>query len=96
LASTDSLSLWDEMRFAKKLVPELKPADLLRMVTLDAAAVLGLSGQVGSLESGKKADYLIVNVDSNLENVYQDLLESGRDYRVQKVVVQGRTLKSMT
>ncbi|MDP6048987.1 MAG: amidohydrolase family protein [Candidatus Bathyarchaeota archaeon] len=35
----------------------------LRMVTIDAARVLGMSDEVGSLEPGKKADVTLVNLD---------------------------------
>jgi cytosine/adenosine deaminase-related metal-dependent hydrolase len=61
LASNDSLSLWDEMRFALNLFSEeLSPADVLRMVTSAGAAALGLSASLGSLEVGKRADFQII------------------------------------
>ncbi|MBK5276888.1 MAG: amidohydrolase family protein [Desulfuromonadales bacterium] len=61
LASNDSISLWDEMRFALDLFPdEFSPADLFRMVTTGGAAALGLSDSLGSLEIGKRADFQII------------------------------------
>ena len=61
LASNDSLSLWDEMRFALDAFPgELSPADLFRMVTANAAATIGIAPSHGSLEPGKRADFQIV------------------------------------
>jgi cytosine/adenosine deaminase-related metal-dependent hydrolase len=61
LASNDSLSLWDEMRFALDLfAEELSPADVFRMATTGGAAALGLSASLGSLEAGKRADFQII------------------------------------
>jgi len=61
LASNDSLSLWDEMRFAlDHYAGELSPADLLRMATIGGATAIGLSGRIGSLEPGKRADFQII------------------------------------
>ena len=61
LASNDSLSLWDEMRFALDLFPDgLSPADVVRMATSGGAAALGLSASLGSLEVGKRADFQVI------------------------------------
>lgn len=61
LASNDSLSLWDELRFALDAFGGvLSPADLFSMVTLGGAAALGIQGGHGSLEKGKRADFQIV------------------------------------
>lgn len=62
LASNDSISLWDEIRFALNLfAEELSPADVFRMVTSGGAAALGLSASLGSLEAGKHADFQIIS-----------------------------------
>ena len=62
LASNDSLSLWDEMRFAlNQFSAELSPADVFRMATTGGAAALGLSSSVGALEAGKRADFQVVS-----------------------------------
>jgi cytosine/adenosine deaminase-related metal-dependent hydrolase len=80
LASNDSLSLWDEMRFALDLFPEeLSPADVFRMATSGGAAALGLSATIGSLEAGKRADFQII---SHCGSDEKDLLE--------RVIAQGR------
>lgn len=61
LASNDSLSLWDEMRFAlDHYAGELGPADLLRMTTIGGATAIGLAARLGSLEPGKRADFQII------------------------------------
>jgi cytosine/adenosine deaminase-related metal-dependent hydrolase len=62
LASNDSLSLWDEMRFAlDQFADELSPTDVFRMATTGGAAALGLSSSIGSLEVGKRADFQVIS-----------------------------------
>jgi aminodeoxyfutalosine deaminase len=61
LASNDSLSLWDEMRFLINEFPTVfSPEDALEMATIGSARALHLEGDVGSLEKGKRADFLVV------------------------------------
>lgn len=61
LASNDSLSLWDEMRFALNLFSrDLSPAEVFSMVTGGGAAALGIAASSGSLEPGKRADFQVV------------------------------------
>jgi cytosine/adenosine deaminase-related metal-dependent hydrolase len=80
LASNDSLSLWDEMRFALDLFPgELSPADLFRMVTSGGAAALGLSASLGSLEVGKRADFqVITHVGSDEIGLLERVIGQGK------------------
>lgn len=61
LASNDSLSIWDEMRFAlDRFAQDLSPDDLFCMATIGGASALGLSDSIGSLTAGKRADFQIV------------------------------------
>lgn len=61
LASNNSLSLWDELRFALETFPhDLTEQDVFRMVTSGGAAALGISSACGSLEAGKRADFQVV------------------------------------
>jgi cytosine/adenosine deaminase-related metal-dependent hydrolase len=60
LASNDSLSLWDEMRFLINEFPTVfSPQEVLEMATIGSARALKLDGEVGSLGKGKKADFLV-------------------------------------
>ena len=57
VASNESLSLLDELRFVHAELPDAPPpGELLRMATLDGARALGLQDAIGSLEIGKQAD----------------------------------------
>lgn len=61
LASNDSLSLWDELRFAlDAYAGELPPDELLQMATSGGATALGLSDEVGDVRVGRRADLQVV------------------------------------
>jgi cytosine/adenosine deaminase-related metal-dependent hydrolase len=80
LASNDSLSLWDEMRFALDMFPdELSPADVFRMATSGGAAALGLSAGLGSLEVGKRADFQVIShAGSDKEGLLERVIGQGK------------------
>ena len=65
----NNLDAWVEMRHAALLAkrlgdPTALPArEVLRMATIDGARALGLDGEVGSLEVGKRADLIAVAID---------------------------------
>jgi cytosine/adenosine deaminase-related metal-dependent hydrolase len=52
LASNDSLSLWDEIAFARTVYPELLPGELLQIATCGGAQALGLANEMGELAVG--------------------------------------------
>ena len=61
LASNDSLSLWDEMRFLRQEFPAVfTPTEILEMVTTGAARAIRREDELGSLAAGKLADFLVV------------------------------------
>lgn len=55
LASNDSLSLWDELAFARTVYPELSPGELLAIATRGGAQALGLAQGMGELTAGSGA-----------------------------------------
>lgn len=77
----------------------LSPEDALRSITLDAARVLGVDGRVGSLESGKDADFLVLSGEPfAIGTMVEDTFVSGkhawhRETRSQLLVIKaGRIL----
>ncbi|MFZ2950816.1 MAG: amidohydrolase family protein [Desulfuromonadaceae bacterium] len=79
LASNNSLSLWDELRFALETFPDdLSEQDVFRMVTAGGAAALGVSAACGSLEAGKRADFQVIgNCDGDEGGVLERVMREG-------------------
>jgi 5-methylthioadenosine/S-adenosylhomocysteine deaminase len=67
LASSPSLSIWEEMAYAGALHRAAgetpAPHDLLRLATLGGAAALGFDGELGSLAAGKAAELAWASLD---------------------------------
>jgi cytosine/adenosine deaminase-related metal-dependent hydrolase len=75
----------------------LPPGKLLEMVTIDAAKALGWDDEIGSLDVGKKADVIVVNLrqphltPSHFMPVHRLIYEAvGND--VETVIVDGRVV----
>ncbi len=89
LASNNSLSLWDELRFALDLFSgrSFRAEMYSDMVTTGGAAALGISATCGSLESGKRADFQVIgNCDGGEGKVLERVMREGR---LQEVFVSG-------
>jgi len=63
LASAPDLDLFAEMAALRSEHPGLAPEEVLRMATLHGAAALGIDGDFGTLEPGKRAALLCVPLD---------------------------------
>ncbi len=74
----------------------LMPIDVLRMHTIETAEVIGVADQVGSLEPGKWADFLILDsrhpATGPVTNLYAALVFSFSSANVESVWVAGRKL----
>jgi 5-methylthioadenosine/S-adenosylhomocysteine deaminase len=102
-ASNNDLDMFEAMRqaaFLHKLVagdPRAIPAPVaLEMATIDGARVLGMEKALGSLEAGKRADLLIVSMDSARQTPLYDpvshLVYVTRGDDVTTTFVNGRVL----
>ncbi len=100
-ASNNDLDLFDEMDAAAKLAkfatgdPSVLPAEtVFRMATMGGARVLDLHDRIGSLESGKRADIVLVDTRraglTPLYRVYSHLVYAVRGSDVTTVIVNGR------
>lgn len=47
----------------------LTAKDAIRMATINGAKLLGLENKIGSIEIGKDADLILVNIEENLDNI---------------------------
>ncbi len=102
-ASNNSLDMFEEMKFAAllskvhKLDPVVVPAiSVLEMATINGATALGLQEEIGSLEAGKKADLITVDMKkphlTPIRNVVSHLVYSSLGSDVDTVVVDGKVL----
>ncbi|MBK8973733.1 MAG: TRZ/ATZ family hydrolase [Hahellaceae bacterium] len=102
-ASNNDLDLWDEMRTAALLAKavagdaQATPAFYaLEMATLNGAKALGLEDQTGSLEPGKFADCIVVDLSAlHAQPLYQapsHLVYATHAHQVSDVWVQGKRL----
>jgi 5-methylthioadenosine/S-adenosylhomocysteine deaminase len=74
----------------------ITPFALLRMATMAAAQGLGFGDTTGSLQTGKRADVILVRHDLNLlptGDPYDALVLYGRADNVRTVIADGRILK---
>jgi len=101
--SNNDLDMWEAMDFAGKLAkvtaldPTVLPArDLLRMATIEGARALGLEKKIGSLEAGKAADLVAVDLNAPrsrpIYDVASALVYSVKEGDVSLTVVDGKVL----
>jgi cytosine/adenosine deaminase-related metal-dependent hydrolase len=93
LASNDSLSLFDEARFLLRKFPEqFTPREVLRMMTLAGAEAIGRGTDIGSLQQGKRGDFLVLSLQ---ETPGRDLcLEIIEEAKIREVFISGTPLHS--
>jgi 5-methylthioadenosine/S-adenosylhomocysteine deaminase len=82
--------------------PTIMPAwDVLRMATIEGAQAIGLGDQVGSLEPGKEADLVVVDLkalnltpvlEMPVRNIVPNLVYAASGHEVRDVVVAGRVV----
>ncbi len=101
--SNNDLDMWEAMDFAGKLAkvtaldPTVLPArDLLRMATIEGARALGLERKIGSLEPGKAADLIAVDLNAPrtrpIYDIASALVYSVKESDVSLTVVDGKVL----
>lgn len=101
-ASTYSLDMFREMRtllaaqnYRYSSPQAITPKDALQMATLGGAIALGLDHLIGSIEPGKKADLVVLEMDDLkawpiLRDPYQTVVYAGNPDDVRHVFVNGR------
>tara|TARA_B100000614_G_scaffold261887_1_gene293090 strand:+ start:594 stop:1982 length:1389 start_codon:yes stop_codon:yes gene_type:complete len=92
-------ALFNKIRYED---PEVMPAwQVLKMATIDGARALGLDNRIGSLEPGKQADFIVVDltrpsmapvITAPMRNLVPNLVYSARGHEVSLVCVNGNIL----
>lgn len=100
-ASNNNLDIFHEMSMASKLgkVSALDPTamsakSVLKMATIDGARALGISNITGSIEPGKKADIIIIDIRkphlTPMYNPISHLVYAARGSDVTTSIINGR------
>lgn len=101
VASNNNLNMFEELHTMALLAklstgkPTSIPAEkAIRIATINGAKALGLMNKIGSLEVGKKADIILINVNrpntTPLYNVYSTLVYSVNANDVTDVIINGK------
>jgi len=100
----NNLNMFMEMRLAGLIQKPyygpgaIKGLQLMEMATINGAKALGLSKELGSLEEGKKADVIILNIDKIhttpflSDNLYSSIVYSSSLDNVESVIVDGNII----
>lgn len=102
-ASNNSLDMFETLKIAALLQKHLylnpkvfSPFEVLKMATLNGAKALKLEKSIGSLETGKKADIILINLSKPhlkpLHNIYASIIYSIHGSDVDTVIVDGKIL----
>jgi 5-methylthioadenosine/S-adenosylhomocysteine deaminase len=100
-AVNDNIDMFEEMRcglFLQRIAnmdPQaLLAFDALEMATVGGARALGMAGEIGALEPGKKADLIVVNLEGShlrpINDIVNNLVYAGHASDVEMVLVDGR------
>ncbi|MGD6855763.1 amidohydrolase family protein [Bacillus infantis] len=101
-------NMFNEMKFSA-ILNKVKMADpkvfnatrALRMATIEAAKVMGIDQEIGSLKKGKKADMIIINLQDPsffpvltkpIRNIVPNLVYSARGHEVETTIIDGQVI----
>ncbi|MBN1845252.1 MAG: amidohydrolase family protein [Sedimentisphaerales bacterium] len=88
LASNDSLSILDEMRFLRRRYPKLETQTILRMATINGARAVGWGDRTGAIRVGLEADLTAIPLQEMNRDPLADILSS--DQQPKLTMVRGQ------
>jgi cytosine/adenosine deaminase-related metal-dependent hydrolase len=99
----NSLSMFNEMRLASIIqkprygATAMNAETVFRLATIEGAKALNLQNEIGSIEAGKKADLVLINLDDSIhpvhdhdENIYSRMVYSESGGNVKHVMINGK------
>ena len=101
----NELNIFTEMRLAALIQKpihgptEMDAKTVFRLATINGAKALGLGSEIGSIEVGKKADLVLMNLETPLlslstdeENIYSKIVYSAGRNNIDSVMIEGEWL----
>lgn len=97
----NSLSVFKEMHLSALIQKpihgptSMNAKDVFRLATIEGAKALHLQNEIGSIEIGKKADFVLLEIDKadqpifNDENIYSSIVYSSDKNNVKNVFIDG-------
>ena len=101
--STNTLDMFEEMKLAAYLqkgiynnATVIAAEDIVKMATIEGAKVLGMDSELGSIEVGKKADIITIDINkphlTPWHNLYSLLAYSVNGADVDTTIIDGKVL----
>lgn len=101
----NNLSAITEMRLAALIQKPIYGADVMdaktvfKLATIEGAKALHLENQIGSIEVGKKADMVLINLNSSInsyveneKSIFSDIVYSSGIQNIHSVIIDGKWL----
>ncbi len=98
----NTLSIFNEMRLASLIqkplygASEMDAEKVFRLATIDGARALNMGNEIGSIEPGKFADVVLINInspsnslDEKDESIYSDIVFSSSSENITDVMIDG-------
>ena len=98
----NNLSIFNEMRLAALIQKPIHGSTVMdaktvfKLATIEGAKALHLQNEIGSIEVGKKADLVLMDLNSNIhslsendESIYSDVVYSSSTESIHSVMVEG-------
>ena len=102
-ACNNKLSMFEEMRLASLIhkptygATTMDAETVFRLATIEGAKALHLESEIGSIEVGKKADLVLINLDGAVQSIYENedsvysrLIYSSSENDVEHVMIDGK------
>jgi len=99
LYSNSSISILDELKYAKKIHNEdnnncVSSKELFRMATVNNAAILNIPHLTGTLETDSYADFIIFKIPKDLklteDNIFDKIMDLEEEKDILKVFISGK------
>jgi cytosine/adenosine deaminase-related metal-dependent hydrolase len=104
-ACNNNLSIFNEMKLASLIqkpvysASEMNAEKIFRLATIEGAKALHIGNETGSIERGKKADLVLLNLENSLmplteeeRNIFSKIVYSASRENVEFVMVEGEWL----